>query len=115
ADLKGQHETLKEVFGGSPNVNAMDEPWMRGVFEFVVWFTRAGLAWPLGAQTNQMPITLRLTAAGIRFLQADDGHPHLPGFVERIVKRCPGLPDSVVSLLAQSRDCLSHGLTQPAV
>jgi hypothetical protein len=64
---------------------------------------------------NVTPITLRLTRAGLRFLAADEDHPLLPLFLERVLLRCAGLPDSVISLLAQASACLDHGLMQPAI
>jgi hypothetical protein len=109
-DLKGQENNLSETF-----LDALGQPWMSGVFEFMVWFVRAGLAWPLGAAPNATPITLRLTRAGLRFLAADEDHPLLPAFLDRVLQRCPGLPDNVISLLAQGRACLDHGLMQPAI
>jgi hypothetical protein len=112
ADLRGQENNLKEVF-----LDGLGEPGLEGVFEFVVWFIRAGLAFPLstGDQNNSMPITVRLTQAGRRLLAFDEDHPLLPGFLERAAQRCPGIDDRVTSLLAQSRACMDHGLVQPAI
>jgi hypothetical protein len=109
-DLKGQANNLSEAF-----LDALSEPGMSGVFDFIAWFVRVGLAWPLGAQPNQTPISLQLTHAGIRFLERDEDHPLLPGFLARVVQRCPGLPDPVVGMLMQGASCLDHGLTQPAI
>jgi len=39
----------------------------------------------------------------------------VPGFVERVAARCPGLPDGVLALLVDGRTCLDHGLLRPAV
>jgi hypothetical protein len=98
----GDVNTLKETF-----IDATNEPWMGGIVEFLSWLTRAGLAWPLGAPVNGLPITLRLTRAGVRLLGLEEDHPLLPGFVERIGARCPGLPDGVLALLGDARTC--HG------
>jgi len=96
-------------------IDAMDQPWMSPVFEFMCWFVEAGLAWPLGSPVNGTPITLRLTRRGLRFLELREDHPLLPGFLDRVVARCPGLSAAVTSLLSQSRDCLDHGLVQAAL
>jgi hypothetical protein len=84
------------------------------VFEFVNWFVRAGLGWPI-CDSKGLPHTLRLTRAGRRFLQSSEDHPLLPGFLERTADRCPGLPSDVLSLMADARECLDHGLMRPAV
>jgi hypothetical protein len=91
------------------------EPWLSGVSEFIVWFVRAGLAWPMGAPTNGFPYWLHLTQAGLRFLDATEDHPLRPGFMDRLVARCPGLPVEVMSLLADARRCLDAGLMRPAI
>jgi hypothetical protein len=96
-------------------IDAATEPGLEGVTEFVNWFVRAGLAWPLGALANQYPITLHLTRSGVRFLDGAKDHPLLPGFVDRIAMRCPKLPDDVQSLLVDARSCLDHGLMRPAI
>jgi hypothetical protein len=96
-------------------IDAVTEPGLEGVTEFVNWFVRAGLAWPLGALANQYPITLHLTKSGLRFLDGTKDHPLLPGFVDRIATRCPNLPDDVQSLLVDARSCLDHGLMRPAI
>lgn len=106
------------ISGTSPHealIDAVSEQGMEGVSEFVNWFVRAGFAWPLGAETNQYPITLHLTKSGLRFLAGSADHPLLPGFVERIATRCPGLPDDVQSLLIDARSCLDHSLMRPAI
>jgi len=109
-DLRGQANNLSEAF-----LDALTQPFMSGVFEFIAWFARVGLAWPLGAGTHSTPVNFQLTRAGVRFLERDEDHPLLPDFLERVVKRSPGLPDPVVGLLTQGAACLDHGLTQPAI
>jgi len=105
----GNVNALKEPF-----LDALNEPWMGGVVEFVNWFVRAGLAWPL-APANAFPGALRITRSGLRFLALEEDHPLLPGFVERVAVRCPGLPGEVLSLLSDARECLDHGLMRPAI
>jgi hypothetical protein len=104
--------------GTSPHealADAVTEPGMEPFSEFVNWFVRAGLAWALGAPTNHYPVTLHLTKSGLRFLDGTKDHPLLPGFVDRIARRCPNLPDDVLSLLVDARSCVDHGLTRPAI
>lgn len=111
-------DALIPFSGAAPHealVDAVAEPGMECVAEFVNWFVRAGLAWPLGALANQYPITLHLTKSGLRFLDGTKDHPLLPGFVDRIASRCPNLPDDVLSLLVDARSCLDHGLMRPAI
>jgi hypothetical protein len=91
------------------------EPWLSGVSEFVSWLVRAGLAWPMGALPNAYPYWLHLTRAGVRFLDAIDDHPLRPGFLDRVAGRCPGLPEEVLSLLADASRCLDAGLMRPAI
>jgi hypothetical protein len=118
-DLLLKRRTTPFPFSGvSPQealIDALVEPGLDGVAEFVNWFVRAGLAWPLGALANQYPITLHLTKSGLRFLDGSKEHPLLPGFVERLASRCPNLPDDVQSLLVDARSCLDHGLMRPAI
>ena len=102
---------IREAF-----IDAAGDDGMEAFAEWVNWFVRVGFAWPLGALANQYPITLHLTEAGVRFLSGPDpDHPLLPDFVERMVKRCSGLPVDVQSLLIDARSCLDHGLTRPAI
>ncbi len=101
---------MKEAF-----IKCLGEPWMGGVLEFVVWFTRAGLGVPLGAGTEPYPITIRLTRAGERLLDQAADHPLLPGAIERTCSRCTDLPDDVAGLLADARTCIDHGLLRPSI
>jgi len=91
------------------------EPWLAGFSEFVGWFIRAGLAFPIGSEANRLPYSLLLTRAGLRFVNAKDDHPLRPDFVERLVARCPCLPSEVTSLLIDARQCLDAGLMRPAI
>lgn len=117
ASLKGERypgfehaNQMKEVF-----IRCLGEPWMAGVFEFVVWFTRAGLGVPLVAGGEPYPITIRLTRAGERLLDQAADHPLLPDAIERVCSRCPDLPDDVAGLLADARACVEHGLLRPSI
>ena len=118
---------LKEVFIDD---DAMSKEWMRGVVEFLWWLTRAGLAVELvravnpvkaypgqdhGHSTGAYPITMRLTRRGVRLLDGSDDNPMLPGFLDRISARCPGLPDGAIALLVDARACFDHSLMRPAV
>lgn len=101
---------MKEAF-----IKCLGEPWMAGVFEFVVWFTRAGLGVPLVAGNEPYPINIRLTRAGERLLDHAGDHPLLPGAIERTCSRCADLPDDVAGLLADARACIDHGLLRPSI
>ncbi len=69
----------------------------------------------MGAPTNGFPYWLLLTQAGLRFIDATEDHPLRPGFMDRLIARCPGLPDEVTSLLTDARRCLDAGLMRPAI
>lgn len=58
---------------------------------------------------------MRLTAKGVRLIDGSDDNPMLPGFLDRIRARCPGLPDGVIALLVDARACCDHSLMRPAV
>jgi hypothetical protein len=51
----------------------------------------------------------------MRYLDTKEDHPLLPGFLQRIKTKCPGLPDGVLSMLVDARRCLEHALLRPAV
>lgn len=86
-----------------------------GIAEFLDSFVRAGFATPLSGQPNAHAIWYRLTLSGQRFLDSTDDHPLLPGSVERLRDRCPGLPEGIVALLTDARTCMDHSLLRPAV
>ena len=111
-NVRLQHgvDRIKEVF-----LEALDQPWMTPVVEFMDWFVRAGFAFPLSSTPNAYPITLRLTRVGVRFLEQTDDHPLTPGHIDRLRTRCPGLGEDIVSLLADCRKCFDHALLRPAV
>ena len=102
---------LKEPF-----IDAQHEPWMAHYLEFVWWFVSGGFAIPLSGQNSNF-ISFRLTARGAAFLDAAEPelHPYLPGFVDRIRTRCPGLPAEVLSLLNDSQRCIDRMLLRPAI
>jgi hypothetical protein len=97
-----------------PFVNALHLPWMSPFVEVVGWMIGAGLAIPLGAPNNY-PTTLHLLDAGVRLLESATDHPLLPGFLDRIRTRCPGIPDGVLSLLTDATACLDRNLRRAAV
>jgi hypothetical protein len=108
--LRTSPHLLKELF-----VEADTDPALLPVAEFLDWFVCAGFAVALGAPVNRYPITYRLTALGIRLLDGDDDHPLLPGSVDQICARCPGLPAGVIALLSDAHACLERALLRPAV
>jgi hypothetical protein len=61
------------------------------------------------------PTAYRITSVGAQFLDLDEDHPLLPDFVERVVARCPDLPDEVAVHLSDAHSCVEHGLGRPAV
>jgi len=99
----------KEVF-----IGCQQEPFMVPIVEFFWWLIRAGLAYP-GSWDGSKVIFLCLTEAGNRFLSADNDHPLMPEFVERLQRRCPGLPESVIVHMLDAKACLENGLVRPAV
>jgi len=113
---------LKEAFQEDA---AMFRAWMNPVAEFIWWLVRAGLAVehtygnkspdPSRFHARVFPSSMRMTARGVRFLDGSDDDPLLPGFLDRIKLRCPGLPDGVVALLSDARECVDRCLLRPAV
>jgi len=110
-------QTMKEVF-----VRHGFASWMSGVFEFTTWFTRVGLG--IVVRTNDdrehkegyaCPVVIRLTRAGKRLLDSVNDHPLLPGFFDRLQKRCPGIPPDVTELLLDAHECIGHGLVRPSI
>ncbi len=72
---------------------------------FLDWLVRAGFALAHGAPANGFPLNYIVTEPGARFLAREEGdHPLLPGAVERLRARCPGLPALVLE-----RRRRSHG------
>lgn len=111
--MKVDANNLKEPF-----LYSLYEPWMQPIVDFTAWLIRTGLAVPLQHNDQQVHgygIAYRLTAAGMRLLEATDDHPVLPGFVDRVVARCADLPDEISVHLVDARECLDHGLPRPAV
>lgn len=133
-DIVKQLAERKGVAG--PDTHNLKEPfiwdaalfrdWMSPFVEFIWWLVRAGLAvehsygykgppaqFPL---QRVFPTSMRMTARGVRLLDASsDSDPLLPGFLDRIKDRCPGLPEGVLALLADARECLDRCLMRPAV
>jgi hypothetical protein len=102
-------QVLKEPF-----LNQQGQAWMQPVVDVMASLVRAGLVIPL-YHAPGYPVRYRLTGAGVRFLDADEDHPYLPGFVDRVVARCKDLPDEVAVHLADAQTCVEHGLGRPAV
>jgi hypothetical protein len=91
------------------------EPWMKPVVEVVWWLVRSGFAIPLLDGHAGYPSRLRITESGIRLLESTEDHPVLPGFLDRLRQRCPGIPDEVIVHLADARSCLEHDLRRPSI
>lgn len=94
------------------------EPWMADVVEFLWWLDRAGFAVPLLHETKDTggyPIWMRMTKAGAKLLSSDGDETMLPGSLERLRNRCPGLPNEVLAHLVDARSCLDHALARPSV
>jgi hypothetical protein len=90
--------------------------WLTGYIEFRSWLVRAGLAVDLQRDRAGNPIWFRLTRRGATLVDSDrDDDPLLPGYLDRVQARCPGLPDGVVALLVDARACMDHSLLRPAV
>lgn len=102
--------TMKEPF-----LDCLGLPWMSGVLEFAWWLERAGLAVVIQRQQDGYPVNLRLTKRGARLLDRGDDDPLLPGGLENLVARCPGLPAGALALLVDARTCFDHSLLRPAV
>ena len=102
-------QLLKEPF-----LSQQGQAWMQPVVDVMASLVRAGLAFPL-YHAPGYPVRYRFTSAGVRFFDADNDHPYLPGFVERVVARCKDLPDEVAVHLVDAQTCIEHGLGRPAV
>lgn len=96
--------------GSVPNTN-----WKVLLVEAMERLTRAGIVTPFTSEPNRYPYWYRLTFAGVRFIEATDDHPLLPGFIDRVRTRCIGIPDGVLALLVDAQACLDHMLLRPAV
>lgn len=104
---------LKEVF-----LSEQDRPSLLGVVEFVWWMVRAGFAIPCAPSPDagSYPVSYRLTDAGFAFLDAKEGeHPLQPGWPDRVLRRCPDLPEGVIALLLDARACMDNSLLRPAI
>jgi hypothetical protein len=100
----------------APFLNGQALPWMRPLIDFFAWMVGAGLAIPVYDQpANGYPARYRFTTDGNVVFLADEDHPLLPDFVDRVVARCPGLPEEVPVHLVDARACLDVGLRRPAV
>lgn len=98
-----------------PFVSEHQQDYMAPFAEFIWWLVRAGIVIPLLIQDGGAPTMLRLTAAGARLLDTVEDHPLTSGFMERLARRCPGIPDDVIEHVQDAESCLEHGLGRPAV
>jgi hypothetical protein len=112
---KRKQMTIDPHFAKEPFLMDQREPWMREVVEFFWWMVRSGLAIPLMNHQGGYPSQMRMTSAGARLLESTDEHPLLPGFLERMRVRSPGLPDEVIVHLVDAQACLEHALARPAI
>lgn len=108
--IQADAQTVKEPF-----LYEQGQPWMGEVVMFTWWLARSGLAIPVYQGDIGYPAAYRLTAAGAAFLDATVEHPMLPGFLQRIAARCPGLPDETITHLTDARACLDHALSRPSI
>jgi hypothetical protein len=93
----------------------MEKEWARGFAELIWWLERAGLAIAIQWQ-HGWPTTLRITRRGLALINGNDAdNPLLPGFLNRVRERCPGLPHGAVALLVDARACLDRALFRPAL
>lgn len=104
-----EQNQLKEPF-----IDAQNEAWMSPVAEFIWWFIGCGFAAPTVFAVGNL-VDMRLTRRGAAFLESPADHPQLPGYLARVVSRCPNLPDGVIELLNDASDCLEHGLRRPGI
>jgi hypothetical protein len=100
---------LKEPF-----IKDQTQGWFIAVSDFIGWFIRAGFGDPISWEKHNV-ISIRLTRLGIAFLESTEDHPFLPGFVDRVRSRCPGLPDDVTTLLVDVQSCIDRMLLRAAV
>jgi hypothetical protein len=101
--------------------------WLSPIVEFLWWLARAGIAVALGCGTKRndrgyswdvprcYPTAMRLTTRGVALLNAKDDDPLLPGYLDRIRKRCPDIPEAVLALLVDARSCLDYSLFRPSI
>jgi len=97
-------------------LNDQEEPYLAPFIEFCWWLFVAGLATPLRwSKDGGKLMRFTLTAAGHRFLDAQNNDPLAPGLIARLRERCPGLPDEVLEHLGDAERCLRLQLLRPAV
>lgn len=112
--LTGEEENnAKEVF----IEQRRPAPWLEDFYEFAWWLFRAGLSLPPRQTTPADPHIDGFTflKRGLAFLEDKEDHPLVPGFLDRVAERCPGLPDQVTVHLQDAIACLDHGLPRPAI
>jgi hypothetical protein len=98
----------------------LNEIWAEKLLSFVAWLERSGFAFVLGrggGGADNAVRAFRLLPAGQAFfaLQGSDHHPALPGWLDRLVRRCPGIDDELVGLLDDANRCREPMLHRAAV
>lgn len=136
-DLKGMVKVdtnkLKDPFIDDAT---LARSWMSPFLEFIWWLAGAGIAVEhtyghksiysakgdvyrvqpgSPHQMRVFPSSMQLTSRGLRLLERGEDDPLLPGFLDRIKLRCPGLPDGVLALLVDARQLLDRRFMRPAV
>lgn len=112
------------------------DPALAPIMEFVWWMARGALAVPdldvegagavSGGGLGHPPAStrvsgpayvsaLRITDAGVRFLEAGEEHPLSPGYLRRLRERHPDVTEEVVLLVEDAQACLEFRLMRPAV
>ncbi len=112
---EGTGTTIEAQNGKEAFLECQAEPWMNDVVEFIWWMIRAGFLIPRLAHDNGNLVRMRLTVAGGCFLDSKVDHPLLPGALERVRARCPGIPDEVIEYLVDAHSCLEHALARPSI
>jgi hypothetical protein len=122
---------LKEPF-----LYAQDAPELASVMDFAWWMIRVGFAVPqfavrgggsvVGGGVGQPParievggtadlLGLQLTVGGRRLLDGGDEHPLAPGYLVRLLERCPNLAEDVITPIEDAILCMGYRLLRPAV
>jgi hypothetical protein len=94
-----------------------DHPWALPVVSFLSWLERTGLVFlPGRGGADDYVRQMRLLPAGREFFdRPSDGHPLMPGWIERIKARCPGLGDDVLAIMSDAQTCHAHELLRASV
>jgi hypothetical protein len=110
---KKQHEASVPVASLLMNLG---EDWAAPIMEFFAWLERSGLVFRYGGTVQEPVQRIRLLPAGLRFFDSsDDGHPLVPGWAERLKKRCPKVTDDTFDLIVDSHECYERGLLRASL